>query len=45
MWMVPDPVTGGMNGGENDDWVVRTPDGWRIKERVATLRYPGAFGT
>jgi hypothetical protein len=43
-WMVPDPETGRMNGGENDDWVVKTADGWRIKERVARLRYPAAFG-
>jgi SnoaL-like domain len=39
-WMVPDRVSGRMFGGENDDWVVRTADGWRIKERVATVRYP-----
>ena len=43
-WMVPDPTTGRMVGGDNDDWVVKTPDGWRIKERVATLKYPAAFG-
>ncbi|CAN7240607.1 nuclear transport factor 2 family protein [Phenylobacterium sp. LjRoot219] len=40
-WLVPIPGTGGFAGGDNDDWVVRTDDGWRIKERVATLRYPG----
>jgi hypothetical protein len=39
-WMVPDPATGQMIGGVNDDWVVRTPAGWRIKERVARLNYP-----
>jgi hypothetical protein len=39
-WMVPDPDGGPMWGGENNDWVVRTDDGWRIKERVATLLYP-----
>lgn len=38
-WIVPDEAGGGMNGGENDDCVVRTPDGWRIKERIATMRY------
>ncbi len=43
-WMVPDPASGRMVGGDNDDWVVRTDAGWRIKERVAKLRYPGAFG-
>jgi len=39
-WMVPDPRTGTMIGGVNDDWVVQTPDGWRIKERVAKVHYP-----
>ena len=39
-WMCPYPSTGLMYVGDNDDWVVRTPDGWRIKERIATLRYP-----
>lgn len=42
-WMVPDPETGRFFGGENDDIVVRTPEGWRIKQRVATLRYPRPF--
>lgn len=39
-WMVPDPATGKMVGGCNDDWVVKTPAGWRIKERIAMQRYP-----
>ncbi len=39
-WLIPDPDGGSMWGGENNDWVVRTNAGWRIKERVATLRYP-----
>jgi hypothetical protein len=39
-WMVPVPRGGGFVGGDNDDWVVRTDDGWRIKERIARLRYP-----
>lgn len=39
-WMVPDANTGRMIGGENDDVVEKTPDGWRIKERIARLRYP-----
>lgn len=44
-WMVPDPATGLMVGGVNDDWVMKTDDGWRIKERVARLRYPSqGFG-
>lgn len=38
-WIVPVPTTGGFAGGDNDDWVVRTEEGWRIKERVAMLRY------
>ena len=42
-WMVPDPATGRFNVGDNDDWVVRTDEGWRIRERIATLRYPEAF--
>lgn len=43
-WMVPDPDTGRMLGGDNDDWVVRTEAGWRIKERVARLKFPtGGF--
>jgi hypothetical protein len=29
-----------MWGGENNDWVVRTDSGWRIKERIAILLYP-----
>jgi len=41
-WMVPDPRTGAMIGGVNDDWVVKTADGWRIKERVAKVHYPKA---
>ena len=43
-WLVPDVETGGFFGGENNDWVVRTEDGWRIKERVATLRYATGTG-
>ncbi|MBV1688088.1 nuclear transport factor 2 family protein [Novosphingobium sp. G106] len=39
-WMVPDPATGQMIGGVNDDCVIRTSAGWRIKERVARLKYP-----
>ena len=40
-WFVPDPSTGGLNGGDNDDWVIKTSGGWRIKERDASMRYPG----
>jgi hypothetical protein len=33
--------TGGMMYvGDNEDWVVKTDQGWRIKQRVATLRHP-----
>ena len=39
-WMVPDPAVDRMWGGENNDWVVRTASGWRIKARIATLLYP-----
>ena len=43
-WMVPDPSTGRFNIGINDDWVVRTDKGWRIKERIATQVYPEPSG-
>jgi len=39
-WMCPYPSTGMVYVGDNDDWVVRTEDGWRIKERIASLRHP-----
>ncbi len=39
-WMVPDRSIDRMWGGENNDWVVRTDNGWRIRERVASLLYP-----
>lgn len=42
-WMVPDPDSGLFHGGDNDDEVVRTDDGWRIRERVATMKYGGIF--
>jgi hypothetical protein len=42
-WFVPDPSTGRFVLGDNNDWVVRTEDGWRIKERIASLRFPNAF--
>jgi hypothetical protein len=42
-WMCPDPTgTGPIFGGDNDDWVVKTPDGWRIKQRMSMMRYPPA---
>jgi hypothetical protein len=39
-WFVPQADGTRIFGGVNDDIVVRTPDGWRIKERVATQTYP-----
>jgi hypothetical protein len=39
-WMVPDRQVARMWGGENNDRVVRTEQGWRIQERVAILLYP-----
>ena len=42
-WMVPDPDSGLFHGGDNDDEVVRTGEGWRIKERVASIKYGGIF--
>jgi hypothetical protein len=39
-WLIPNPSTGLFIGGDDNDWVVRTPDGWRIKERAATMRFP-----
>jgi len=39
-WMNVDRRSGGVFAGDNDDTVVRTPDGWRIKRRTFTIRYP-----
>ncbi len=39
-WIVPNANATQFYGGDNDDWVVRTDDGWRIKERIAMVRYP-----
>jgi hypothetical protein len=39
-WFISDYTTHGFIGGDNDDEVVRTAQGWRIKERIASLRYP-----
>jgi hypothetical protein len=39
-WICSNRETGGVYVGDNNDVVVRTPDGWRIKERVAMIRYP-----
>ncbi len=41
-WLVLNPKTGLPIVGVNDDVVVRTPQGWRVKERVATVK-AGAF--
>lgn len=42
-WICPDPGTSGVVTGDNIDWVVKTPEGWRIRERVASMRHPGGF--
>lgn len=43
-WLCPDPGTGGVVVGDNLDRVVKTPHGWRIRERIARIRYPaGGF--
>jgi hypothetical protein len=39
-WFVPQADGMRIYGGINDDVVVRTPEGWRIAERVATQLYP-----
>ena len=39
-WLVPNPENESFFGGENTDTVVKTPDGWRVKRRVATIKYP-----
>lgn len=44
-WFVTNPEGTQFFGGDNNDVVVRTAEGWRIAERVASLRYgapPGA---
>jgi hypothetical protein len=40
-WFVPNADGSQIFGGDNDDVVVRTDHGWRIAERVASLRYGG----
>lgn len=43
-WLCPDPASGGVVTGDNRDVVVRSPEGWRIAERVASIRHPvGGF--
>ena len=44
-WIVPDSDGVRFIGGDNNDWVVRTPDGWRIKERLDTIRYPAEIAS
>jgi hypothetical protein len=39
-WFIPDTTTGGVITGDNDDVVVKTAEGWRVKERVAMVRFP-----
>jgi hypothetical protein len=42
-WMVPDRGVDRMWGGKNNDWVVRTDQGWRIKERISQILYPASM--
>jgi hypothetical protein len=37
-WFILDPMGSGIYVGDSTDWVVKTDDGWRIKERVSVLR-------
>jgi SnoaL-like domain len=39
-WQVPAFDGRTVYGGRNDDVVISTPDGWRIKQRVAMQLYP-----
>jgi SnoaL-like domain len=39
-WFVIDAATGKIITGDNDDVVVKTEKGWRVQERVASVRYP-----
>jgi SnoaL-like domain len=39
-WLIPNTSNGQFIGGDDNDWVVKTGDGWRIKERAAVLRFP-----
>lgn len=40
-YLAINPETGLPRSGDYDDVVVRTPDGWRIRERVSTDRFGG----
>jgi ketosteroid isomerase-like protein len=42
-WLVVDKRTGGVVSGEYHDVMVLTAEGWRIKLRVAQLRYRYSF--
>ncbi|MDE2404469.1 MAG: nuclear transport factor 2 family protein [Sphingomonadales bacterium] len=42
-WLVIDRRDGTAVSGDYHDIVVRTPDGWRIRRRRFTFRYPEAF--
>lgn len=42
-WLVPNSVDESFFGGENVDTVVKTAEGWRVAERVATMKYPNSL--
>ncbi len=44
-WLIPNPSTGMFIGGDDNDEVVRTNEGWRIKARVAMIRFPLSMPT
>jgi hypothetical protein len=37
-WFILDPQGSGIYLGDNDDWVVKTEEGWRIREKVSFMR-------
>ncbi|MBU6268457.1 MAG: nuclear transport factor 2 family protein [Sphingomonadales bacterium] len=39
-WLVPNLANESFFGGENTDVVVKTAQGWRVKERRAVMKYP-----
>jgi hypothetical protein len=42
-WMAVNRENGQIVTGDNDDWVVRTANGWRVRERISMIRYPDSF--
>jgi hypothetical protein len=39
-WLIVDRRNGGVVSGDYEDVVVRTAEGWRIKRRSFSIRYP-----